>query len=290
MRLRREFRDTIELLLLPFLSVLLPWSWCYAMYKWICKTGLVYDERAQDALEEAQKYTPIDDMEQWLQHRRLTTLLDHADHYLSRFRSERWIKQYTSVLGNWPQAHGPQLFLTFHWGAGMLALNHLNQHGKTAHMLVHGADPQHFRGRWVQYQYIRHRIQRISDLLLFPTIDTHKNTRGVVAAFQKQETIIAVIDVPESAQTGLPVDLLGHIAHVPRALLRMAAERLIPVTVYVTGIDYITGTRTLAIHTLEPANTPEELAKAVFAHLSAAITDKPASWHLWTECGRFFGI
>jgi hypothetical protein len=228
----------------------------------------------------------------WIHQRQLTSLIDHADFFLSYTHLDRWFKRRIEVRGEWPSTHRAALILTFHWGAGMLALQDMRRKGHVANMLVNAAHPAHFKGHSVQYAYIRARIHRITQLLGRPTIDAQTNMRPALKALQKGEHVVAVIDVPTDAATGphaaQPVQLLGRRAHVPRPLLRYAVDKHIPVTVYLTGIDFANGHRSLDIHTLGCFDSVDTLADAVFGLLNAAIASSPPAWHLWTETPRFF--
>ena len=84
-----------------------------------------------------------------------------------------------------------------------------------------------------------------------------------------------------------PITLLGMPARAPRALLRVAVEYKVPVTVYITLLDVKTGRRTLCIEQVE-GNSTEELIERVFVHLEHLMQRDTAAWHFWSEAQRFF--
>ena len=100
---------------------------------------------------------------------------------------------------------------------------------------------------------------------------------------------MAAIDVPADQVAGcLPVSFAGEAALVPKALLRLAVDHHIPVTVYLTGLDMTTGQRHLAVHSLGAYTDAQALADAVFGFLDEAIHSQSTAWHFWSEAPRFF--
>jgi hypothetical protein len=70
-------------------------------------------------------------------------------------------------------------------------------------------------------------------------------------------------------------------------LLRLAAERQLPVTLFTAGLNYRTGHRTWEIHSLGVVTDAPALFDAVFGVLNQAIKASPSAWHLWAEIPRF---
>jgi hypothetical protein len=81
--------------------------------------------------------------------------------------------------------------------------------------------------------------------------------------------------------------MFGLEALVPKGLLRLAADKELPVTVYLTGLDFQTGRRKWVIHTLGVVPDAQKLQDEVFALFNQAVKDKPGCWHLWSEMPRF---
>jgi hypothetical protein len=292
-RLKVELRDAVELVLIPALAIVLPWRWCFGFYRWLTAWCTpLYRSAVDAAFAQASTVALIANPKQWRSQRRLVTLVDHADFFLSCTRGAAWLNQYVDVQGVWPTYPRPALIFTFHWGAGMWALHHAHQSGLHAQMLVNAPQPMQFRGHTLCLHYIRRRIKRIEQLLSRPTIDAMTDGRAVLHALRAGEMLFAVIDVPadgaDLASQAQHVSLLGRQASVPRALLRQAVDRALPVFVYLTGVDMKNGQRMLCIHDLGVAQEVDNLAQQLFAHLNLAIAQSPSSWHLWSECPRFF--
>lgn len=289
-RLRHESRDLIELVLLPGLAAVLPWRLCFRVFRWICfHTQFLYREQCERALSQAQARGWVDDPHTWISMRRLVTLVDHADYYLERSRSDAWMKRYLRVEGRWPAADRAALLCTFHWGAGMWALRHASAAGLSAHIIMAPARGAHFNGRRVARTYAERRIAGAACALGHPILDVSTLLRPLLRLLRSNEQIVAVIDVPsDQVAASQKVTLMGMTAHVPRALMRLAVEQAIPVTVYLTGICMNTGDRYLIIRDFGVHTDIDVLVREVFVELEKAIIEHPSAWHFWSESERFF--
>lgn len=352
---RVQLRDVVELYALPLLAVVLPWPWCFALYKRCAQSAWLYRQTANRALAQAQvlgyvapspdgvaqassaaiavaanrqvnRQAPdasmthdLPDAATWLAQRKLVTLVDHADHYLSRTRSSRWLRRYVDVQGQWPQPDKAAVLCTFHWGAGMWSLRHARQAGLKVHALAAPLDGAQFAGRPVLHAYAKARTASAAREMGQPTLDASQSMRPVFKALKAGEQVLAVVDVPPDAvNASLSVPLLGRTAQVPRGLLRLAAEQGLPVVVFVVGIDLKTGRRYLHIESIPPSKPDsapcsvqegvagskvatssdphappitmdaDVLTRQVFVRLQMAIDQEPAAWHLWSEAPRFF--
>jgi len=288
-RLRHELRDFVEVVLLPALAAVLPWSVAFAIFKRLARWSLLYRAPSRRALAEAQARGWVQDPVTWLRDRKLTTLVDHADHYLARTRSDRWMDRHLEVDGQWPQAGQAFIALTFHWGAGMWGLRSAARAGLHGHMLVAALDSAHFAGHAVLHRYIRARTRSIALSLRRPFIDVATRMRLALRVLQHHEQLFAVVDVPaDQVAASQPVEILGLPARLPTGLLRLAVERQIPVSVYVTGIDMDTGRRFLRIRSLGVATDVDALVATLAADLDRLIRENPPAWHFWSEAERFF--
>ncbi len=288
-RLHRETRSAIELILLPSLAGLLPWRWSFHIFRWLTRHGRLYEPICTRALVQAQARGVVDDKQAWLARRRLTTLVDHADFYLERTRSDAWMRRHVVVDGAWPPPDQAGMLLTFHWGAGMWALRHAARHGLRPHALAAMPEAAQFAGNTIAYQYSRRRIAAVTRALRQPALDVRASLRPVLRALEAREQVLAVVDVPaDQTATSQPVQLCGIDARVPNALFRLAVQRRIPVTVFLSGIDAVNSRRTLRIRQLGVYQDQDALVRDVYAELDRAMAADPAAWHFWSEADRFF--
>lgn len=288
-RLRAELRDLFELVLVPGLAAVLPWSVCFRIFRWVCGSSLLYRADSELALAEARSRGWVQDEATWLRKRRLVTLVDHADLYLARTRSDAWMKRHLDVEGQWSDLGEPAILCTFHWGAGMWGLRHARSAGLSAHALIAPVPVAQFAMRRVRLGYILARYASVKHALGFAPLDVSASLRPALRALRAREQVLAAVDVPsDQVSSSQTIDFLDLRARVPRGLLRVAADQRLPVVVYLTGLRLDTGRRFLRIYRLPVMDDVEALIVEVFRHLDRAVREEPAAWHFWTVAERFF--
>jgi hypothetical protein len=289
-RLRAEGRDLLELVLLPGLAAVLPWRICFRVFRFLCRADFLYRETSREALAQASARGWVRCSEAtWLQRYRLVLLIDHADYYLSLFRSDRWMRRHLQVSGSWPDPDRAAILCTFHWGAGMWALRHVAAHAIRAHAIAAPQVAEAFPGRKVRFLYSRARVRAVGVALRTAPIAPSHSPRQILRSLQRREQILAAIDVPaDQVAASQSIDFLGFRAKVPRGLLRLACDSGVPIAVYLLGIRLSDGKRMLQVHQLAPQTNLDSLVTTVFSHLEAAVRDEPAAWHFWSVAPRFF--
>lgn len=289
-RLKRESRDLLELVLLPGLAAVLPWAVCFKLFKWIARCNWLYNAQCSEALVQAQQLDRCGgDTAEWLFERRLVTLLDHADHYLLRTRSARWIDRHVTVHGRWEPGGHAALLWTFHWGMGMWALRHARANGLNAPMVLAAPTGPDFIGRAVFGMYVRARMRSVELALGEPVIFVPGGMAQVRGALGCGKQLVVVMDVPQDQVTVTRVtQLLDTPVSVPAVLPQMAVDQSLPVTVFYMGVNLRTGQRILHIAPLGVHDDAKVLTEKAFAHLDHLLRTAPAAWHLWAEAPRFF--
>ena len=291
-RVRTELRDALELVLLPGLAAILPWRWCFFVFRRLARMRWLYRAPCEEALVQARArgWAGADEAH-WLWVRRLVTLVDHADHYLCLWRSDAWMQRHLKVEGAWPSFEQGILLLTFHWGAGFWGLRHAAAQGLRPHALVASLESKAFQGRTVMSWYARSRNANVARTLGSPTIDVARQLKKVLRALHDKHALLGVVDVPaDEAKASMTIDLLGMQACVPRGLLRLAVDQQVPTVLYITGLDTRNGQRFLRIQPLNSYTSVEALAARVFGELAQLIIEDPAAWHFWGIAERFFRV
>lgn len=288
---RVQARDLVELWLLPGLAAVLPWPWCFALFRLLARWPWLYRVSVVEAAAQASARGWIDEeqAQRWMAERRLVTLVDHADFFLSKFRSAHWLARHVTVEGAWPASGQAAILCTFHWGAGTWALRHARLAGMQARMMVAGLDSPAYSGRPVMFAYAWRRVAMIARELGSPTLDTSASLRTVVRTLEDGNQVMAVVDVPsDEVDASCTVELLGRPARMPRALLRLAVQRRLPIVVFLCGIDLRSGHRWISINTLGHYASVDGLASDVFSRLDEAIRRCPTLWHFWAQAPRFW--
>lgn len=283
-----QIRDALELFLLPGLAAVLPWPLCFALFKQLAKSPALYRSATETGWLWAKQSCPDLVQKTWSHQRRLLTLVDHADWALAKTRGISWVDRHVSIRGQWPSADQARVICTFHWGAGMWALHDMRRAGLSVHALAASLEGAHFQGRPVLHRYAKLRTKQVVQAMGNQTIDVSTTMRPVLQAVKKQECLLGLVDVPaDNFGSGVTVNLLGQTARVPRGLLRLAAEKRLPVTLFLAGIDFESGHRQWHIENLDVMDDPEKLLNMVFERFNRAVQTQPGAWHLWGEMPRF---
>ena len=288
-RSRQELRDLTEFVLLPGLAAVLPWRWCWPLFQRLAHWPWLYGAQCQQALAQAQQRGCVQQPQAWLAQHRLTVLMDHADHYLARWRTRAWMLRQVDVQGQWPAPGSAQLLWTLHWGMGMCALQHLRAHGMQARMVLAAPQGPDFAGRAIFARYVRARMRTVERVLGGPIIFVPGGMQGIRDTLAAGQQVVVVMDVPQDqvAVTGLTT-LLAQRVSVPAVLPRMAVAQQLPVTVFYAGLDARSGRRTLHVDALGVHSDAQVLTDRAFAHLEHLLRTAPAAWHLWGQALRFF--
>lgn len=277
-------QDWLELRLVPGLAAVLPWPVAFRIFRWLCfHTAFLYADKVNPAWAQAQQRGQVSPGQEavWKAERRLVTLVDHADMYLSRRHGERFGQRYMTVQGQWPEPGQAAVLVTFHWGAGMWGLYHARCHGLHVSALMESLRPEFFEGRPVLYRYIKARVGQIEKALQRKPIDISKSLKPVFKALNEGEQILSVADVPaDRAATWVQVRFGGAPARVPKALFKTLASQRVPVAYYITGINLLDGSRFLRIRNLGVYDDADALAERLFGELDSLIQEKLSLIHI----------
>jgi hypothetical protein len=285
--LQREFKDFVELILLPGMAIFLPWPVCFRLYRYLSRCPWLYSKRTAQALAEAQNFILVEQPTRWCAAYRLIQLVDHADLYLSLFRSDRWMKKYLCLReSSWPK-NPPFLAITFHWGTGLWSLSHLRSQGIIATFLSARFDKKTFANRLVAYYYSRLRtweVERIAKVIY-----KKGSVPRLLEALGQGKSVVALIDVPpREVGTCLPIELFQRQAWWPSGLARLAVSERIPVVAFTVSLDYKTGRRHLNITEPLPISDQHQLIESLAGCFSKAISQDSPAWHFWWLAQEFF--
>ncbi len=290
MKLKRNLIDLIELFLLPALAAVLPWPFCFRIFKSVAILDCFYRADVRRALGQAMSIAKITDTNAWASAYRLTKLVDHADLYLSLFRTRRWLDRYVTVTGpGWPKDGAPFLAVTFHWGAGMWSLRHLDTTDRHISGLMKGFDISEFSGRFVRYCYVKLRSYAISRAGVRNIIFLDKSSYfRLKKAIRPGSCLVALFDVPTMRQRNIiNVQLFGHNIRLPRGLVHLAAKEGVRIITYSVSIDRETGFRKINISEPIISGQEEELSEHLVREFKKIVYADSPSWHCWEYIDLF---
>jgi len=282
-------RDFAGLFLLPGLAAILPWRLCFRIFHRLAGMDFLYRSEVEAALAGVACFAPPVDKAAWSKASRLVWLVDHADLYLSRFRSDAWLYRNVTVTGDWP-VDDNFIAITFHWGTGMWALRHMRAHGRKVSVLVRGLERASFSGTLLRYVYGKLRLlvtaQAGGDCL---TMAGSKSLYDMKRKLKGGSCIVGLLDVPtDSPRNVLAAQFLGRTAYFPRGLLFLAVNSGVPVVLYSMGVDRNTGHRHLVISDPLTTHSEQALLDTLAGRLTELVAQDSPAWHHWGGVQSFF--
>jgi hypothetical protein len=169
-RLRHAARDALEWLLLPAVSAVMPWRWSLRFYRRVARSDRLFAAATRSVLAAAAAWHPPAEPTAWAAAYRLVQLIDRADLWLSRFRSDRWIDRHLQVEGDaWPDR--PFVGITF-TTAPVCGRSVIFAGAAAAHRSLLAPRPQLPRSSLLQHAYARARLREVERAGRAPVIYT----------------------------------------------------------------------------------------------------------------------
>ncbi|GIX36073.1 MAG: hypothetical protein KatS3mg126_1852 [Lysobacteraceae bacterium] len=283
-----EIRCLLELYLLPGLCVVLPWSLGYRWLRLCARWGWLFGPEWRAALAQARQWIDVGEEARWAHAYRTCRLVDHADFWLSRTRSRRWLARHVDVLGNWPRTDAAAVGVFFHWCAGMWAVRALHAAGPSAAVLAGRFSRRSMGASWLAYLYGHLRLAELARAGGRPLIFAPGSVRQARAELAAGNWVIGTPDVPPTeTRLARPVRLWGRPARFTEGLLRIAREAGVPVVVFTLGLDLASGRRDLRIEgPLDPQDPA--LLQRIASQWEALIREKPWGFTLWPMMPAYF--
>jgi hypothetical protein len=283
-----RMRTLREKVLLPALAAALPWAWGFGLLRKFAASDDLYPELTETACNGAMMVSPISDIREWKQRYRLIRLVDHCDMFLVRTRSRRWFKKHVDVDGAWPPS-GPFIAMTFHWGAGLWALDDLRSLGCPVRFLSARVDRMHFGGDWVAYGYARCRNRTVESAGGAPVIYTGGATQAISRALAEGVVVAALYDIPATkAHATLLTKVCDRLVELPAGLANLAVASGVPIVPFAMGLDHQSGRRKLNIEkSFHPASA-QDFADRLAESLTRLIRQDTSAWHFSAYAPQFF--
>jgi hypothetical protein len=285
----REIRDAVEFVLLPGLALVLPWPWCYRLFRRAARWNWLFRRYCRGAYEQASQFLDIPDEREWRQRNRLLWLLDAAEYYLVRFRPGALMKEGRfEVVGDWPR-EGHFIAVGLHWGLGGLMFRDLNRKGHLPRLIFKRNVLGFAEQSRVENLYRRWRPRQYAKVGGGEPISTGGGFAKIVQMLDDKDVLIIVYDAPLMPNSRpVPATVLGRPARLRSGTIRILAESDVDYVKYRLGYDFETGKRRLEIS--EPVNVHDQ--QAIVADLEEFLDDTlrldSTQWYLWRQAQSFF--
>lgn len=286
--LRLELRSLLEHWLLPALAIPLPWPWAYRLLRRVARHPWLYAAEWQAALAQARQYVPIPDEAQWGWDYRTCRLVDHADYWLSRTRSARWLRRHVDGLQPFPHAQGAAVGVFFHWCAGQWSVRALRAGGARAAVLAGRFSTRSMGGARLGYLYGHIRLKELARAGGRPLIYAPGTVKRALADLAGGHWVIGTPDVPPTETAlGVPVTLFGRPARFAEGLLLIARRARVPVVVFTLALDLASGRRELRVLGAHDPHDPALLPRLVAAW-EGLLQEKSWGFTLWPAMPAWF--
>lgn len=286
-QLRTELRSLLEHFLLPACGALLPWPLAYRMLRRIARHPGLYEQEWRPALAQAGRYLPIDDPADWAWRYRTCRLVDHADYWLSRLRTRRWIARYVDRRGDWPPLATPAVGVFFHWCAGMWGVRALRLHGARSSVLAGRFSPRSMGGSWLAYLYGHLRLAELARASAAPLIYAPGTVQRSLQTLADGTWVIGTPDVPPTeTRITRDVRIFGRPAHFTEGLLVIARKAGVPVVMFTLALDFDSGRRELRVCGPFEPDDPALLQRIV-DFWSGLLQEKSWGFSLWPAMPAF---
>lgn len=286
--LRVESRCLLELYLLPGLCALLPWAIGYRWLRFCARWPWLFGAEWRAAYAAAQPFLPAQDEAQWGHDYRTCRLVDHADFWLSRTRTRRWLTRYISSTGSWHATQQAAVGVFFHWCAGMWAIRALSVAGPSSAVLAGRFSKRSMGMSWLAYCYGHLRLAELARAGGRPLIYAPGTLKRAAAELAAGNWVTGTPDVPPTeTRLARPVQLFGRPAQFTEGLLRIAREAGVPVVMFTLGLDLASGRRDLRIEGPFDPHDPD-LLQRIASYWEALIREKPWGFTLWPMMPAYF--
>jgi hypothetical protein len=277
-----------EVVAWPLLAALMPWRVGFRLLDAVATRAELHPEATAAALAGAASIGPVGDPVDWARRYRLTRLVDHCDLFLVRTRGRRWFARHVTVEGEWPR-DGPFIAMTFHWGAGLWALDDIRATRRPVHFIAARFAEADFDGDRVAYRYARLRNRTVERAGGAPIIYTGGASAAIRAALVAGHAVAALYDVPP-ALTGrtLSTRVCGRGVVLPAGFATLAVETGVPVAPFAMRTDFRTGARSLTIEPGFVAPTAQAFADRLGESLTRLLGEDTAAWHFSGLAPQFF--
>jgi len=283
--LRSQFA---ELVFLPALATLLPWSINYRLQRQLSRMSFIYGRETAEAECSAQSKGFVDSSAVWRRHYRLTRMIDSSDPWVALCRGDHWLHRHIQVEGSWPKS-GPFVATSMHWGTGLWAMRHIRSLcGPNSLVMRPEAEwgDTVSKPMCVYFRWIERIVERSGGAQPIFTGPGFK--KRIEQALEDGQIVMAMLDVPQSLSRERHAhNFLGDPAFFASGIIDIAVSQNVPVVPFSIGVDYPSGRRRLHIQPPIWGKNTLETMRDIVSYYDQMVRGQPTAWHLW-HCHEAF--
>ncbi len=279
-RLQRESVDFISFFVMPVLALLLPWSLAYRFYYRLAGRPWLFQQRVQQAHDNASKLIAIADGHEWCRRHRLVLMLDVIDFWISflqPWRVQRLVQQH----GDWPEDR-PLVIVGTHWGPAFMLLANLSRNSIKPMYILRVTPGRHYAGMSMLCIYHRLRSNYMHRLLPGKRYDPGGYPRQLLRDLENNECLLMLSDVNAlSKKQARAIAFNNSPLNLHVGILKTLLSRGYTVVTYHLGIDWKSGHRRLFIAKLSERQSYIDDLDAVDTNLIKLLRTDSTQWSMW---------
>ena len=283
----RHIGDLLAYILLPLVTVLLPFRSSEALIRSIAHRGLLLNGRSETFVVEAGKYVRLDEPENWKARWRLTELSDARDAWYCFFGRSRALAK-SADHTDLSVAQGAVL-VGAHWGIGLRALVVFRHAGLQPRFVYRRVEPDFLRFAPFQYLYLQVLVRCIRRVCGKRSIEVPGARRAFESALAETGSPVILLDAPAmNPETALMARVHGHTIAFNRDGARLLAEKEVQCCFYSVGVRWKGAAK---LHCSAPftPSSDGEMIQAYGDFLDGLLENDSAQWRLWHAAAQFFG-
>ncbi len=286
--MKQEIQDLLGYWLLPMLACILPWRWCWWLYRRAAQGSWLYPHEST-AMQQGLIALEQEDKLHWPARFRLGWLLEQADLFLFYFSPRRHLhKTWMEPVGSWPEQR-PFISLFFNFGFGLLVLEQMRQ--QQLHPSLVYAPPAQTRPQGMshsRFAYMRLRQRAMEKACENRAIPTGGAWKKIQQAMAEKRTVVVVADAPSRpGNRTIPVQLFGQEGRWRKGVIELVHQAGLPAVVFRVRVDWDTGHRQLVISPPLDAGSEQTLTEDLLAIFQQGMQEHPETWLYWTALEAF---
>lgn len=269
-------------------AALLPWKLAYRVISLLATRSRAHPG-VHAACAEACAWGIVTDAQRFAQRFTLYRLIDHADLALAWLRGRRWFRKWVQQSGPAFPDRGPYIAITFHYGAGLMALHAMRGHARGV-AWVYASPAQRNATRWRAAEVmVRLRIAAVARLGGATPLPTGGAVDTARAWLARGGAIVALMDAPPGGQRKVEaISFCGRRIGLATGLIRLAARAEVPIYLYTAALERDGPGRVLHVEGPLSADDPEAALVRIGDFFDRMVRADPAAWHYWGSAQAAF--
>lgn len=283
----RQIGDLLAYILLPLLTVVLPFRASDALIRSIAFRGWLLNGRSRTFAAAAGHFVSMDEPEKWKARWRLVELSDARDAWYCYFgRSRSLVKSVEH--GDLSDVQGSVL-VGAHWGIGLRALIVFRQAGLQPRFVYRRVERDILRFAPFQYLYLKILVRCIRRICGDRSIEVPGARRAFESALGEEGSPVILLDAPAvNPEKAIETRVLGRAVALNRDGARLLAEKNVGCSFYALSVSW-EGKAKLDHPAPFMPSSDRELIRAYGDFLTVLLEKDSAQWRLWHAAPQFFG-